>query len=162
MGYDMYFRGKHFADGDEVYFRLNAWGMARYAGYMADRGMIFEAGEHPPFPKAEDFGLTWEQIEAYRYPEYAEGVALTDDQRERAAKYQAENDAVLSWHGPEVPGIPAHKFGTNDGWIVTPAECQAAVKLGREHPPPEKDPDYWAKWLDYMDRASRAGGFEVR
>ena len=161
MGYDMYFRGKHFDDGDEVYFRLNISGMSRFCDYMADRGMIFDAGQHSPFPKPENFGLTWEQIEAYQYPEYADGITLTEDQRQAAAKYQAEKDAVLSWHGPEIPGIPSHKFGANDGWIVTPAECQAAVAIGRKHSPPAEDDDYWAKWLDYMDRASRVGGFEV-
>ena len=70
-------------------------------------------------------------------------------------------DAVLSWHGPEMPGIPAHKFWSNDGWIVTPAECQAAVRTGRASPPPAEHAGIWERWLDYLDRASHHEGFEV-
>lgn len=157
MGYDMYFRGRNYSDGPGVYFRLNIFGMARFCGYMAERGMIFDAGEHPPFPDGD-----YDLVDRLRYPEYHEDEPPLTPEQERAAKeLEAANDAVLSWHGPDVPGIPAHKFGSNDGWIVTPAECEAAVRIGRGQPAPDGHEDYWGQWLDYMDRASRAGGFEV-
>jgi hypothetical protein len=132
--------------------------MVKFCEYMAERGMIFEAGPHPEFPKLDD----WDAYEIWRYPEYAEGATVSTEQARAFEAYQRELDAVLSWHGPEVPGIPAHKFGTNDGWIVTPAECEAAVRLAAEHEPPATDADYWAKWINYLDRASKEGGFEVR
>lgn len=135
MGYDM-----HFHDQDDYaepgYFRLNAWGMRWCLGEMAARHMIFDAGRPPEFPDVAD----WEP--------------MTDADR-RAL------DEVLSWHGPEVPGIPAHKFGTNDGWIVTPAECEAALQLAEKWPPPAENPEVWKRWLDYLSRAREHQGFEV-
>jgi len=155
MGYDMYFRGKRFTDGDEVCFRLNIFGMARFADYMAERGMIFEAGQHPPFPEGG-----WDAHYRLRWPEdyKDEPTTLSDEQIKALA---AQVDEVLAWHGPEVPGIPAHKFGSNDGWIVTPAECEAAWRLGKDQPAPPDHEEYWAKWLDYLHRAASNGGFEV-
>lgn len=162
MGYDMYFKGKHYTDGEEIYFRLNIHGMGWCVDEMAARGMVFDAGQPPAYPMPDSFGLAWELVEAVEYPEDCPDAKLTDEQREAVGKYLAERDAVLAWHGPEVPGIPVHKFGTNDGWLVLPAECEAAVRLGRQSSPPAEYPDIWAKWLDYLERASRAGGFEVR
>lgn len=154
MGYGMYFRGKVFDAADEgTYFRLNVWGMVTYCEHMAERGMVFEAGQHPPFP---DGG--WEAADRIRFPgDYPDAPPLTD------ADYLAAKtlEEVLAWHGPEIPGIPLHKFSTNDGWIVTPAECEAAWRIGKDQPAPEERPDYWRQWLDYLRRAASAGGFEV-
>ena len=132
MGYDMHFHDQDNFD-EPGYFCLNVSGMAWCYGEMTARKMIFDAGQHPPLP-----GWTGDE-ESYR-------------------KLSAP---VLAWHGPEIPGIPEHKFGTNDGWLVTPAECEAAVRIGRQRSPPAQHADIWADWLDYMDRARTHGGFEV-
>ncbi len=158
MGYDM-----RFADGtagDEGYFRLNIWGMGRYCEYMTERGMVFEAGQHPAWPEGNN-----DLLDRLKYPEfYPDEPPLTADEMQRAKEYRAANDAVLAWHGPEVPGIPMHKFSTNDGWLVLPAECEAAWRIGKDKPAPEGDEEkqeYWGKWLDYLHRAASHGGFEV-
>jgi hypothetical protein len=157
MGFDMYFRGKHYHDGPDVCFRFNVFSMAWFCDYMEQRGMIFDAGKPPPSPDGD-----WHLMERWQYPEsYGDEPPLTADQESAAKELRAATDAVLSWHGPEIPGIPMHKFWTNDGWIVTPAECEAAVRIGRQHPAPADHEEYWNQWLDYIDRASRAGGFEV-
>ena len=162
MGYDMYFRGKSYGDGDEFYFRLNIFGMSRYRSYMTERGMVFDAPEHPPFPEVEAYAVTHDDVERVECPEYFQDDAPPGaETTEKVRRYLAALDDVLAWHGPEIPGIPVHKFGSNDGWIVLPAECAAAVSAARQYPPPEGAGDYWDEWIDYLDRASRADGFEV-
>jgi hypothetical protein len=162
-------------EAEQSYFRLNIFGMSAWADLMYELGMIFDDGEHPAWPKAEDFGITDEDVEAVEYPEFfTTPPALTDAQRTAAQKYLTELDRILAWHGKETPGIPAHKFGSNDGWIVLPAECQAALaiyvakleeigqdamrnlvenKIGR--------PGRWAQWLAYLNGAITHDGFEV-
>ncbi len=154
MGYDMHFVQR----GEDDYFRLNIWSMRRFIDYMAERSMIFNAGEPPQdWPQGD-----YELYKRWKYPEDFKGApALTDEQRRKAEAYDRARREHLSWHGPEIPGIPVHKLCSNDGWIVIPAECEAAVKIGRERPAPVGDEDYWLQWLDYLDRARSRGGFEV-
>jgi hypothetical protein len=155
MGYDMYYRDR--ADGNgEGYFRLNVWGMRWCRDEMAARGMLFDAGPYPAWPEGD-----YDLIDRLRFPEYYDDP-LTPE-KEREAKTLADAvDAVLSWHGPEIPGIPAHKFSSNDGWIVTPAECEATVRIAAEHAPvSEEHAERWRKWIAFMHRASKHGGFEV-
>lgn len=159
MGYDMYFRDG--TEGDEGYFRLNIWGMPWCVQEMHQRGMVFDAGEYPPWPEYADFGVTQAQVEIIAYPDFPSDTGLTGEEDAAARKYLAARDAVLSWHGPEIPGIPLHKLGSNDGWIVLPAECEAAASIGHKHPPPAQRADLWERWLDYLDRARSHGGFEV-
>ena len=171
MGYDMHFRDN--TERDEGYFRLNIWGMSRYREYMAERGMVFDAGQHPDWPDGDE-GL-YELADRLRYPEYyTDKPPLTEDETRRAKEHEAANDAVLSWHGPETPGIPIHKFGSNDGWIVLPVECQAALgiymakleEVGQDAMANLIDNKagnrgHWAQWLAYLNGAITHDGFEV-
>lgn len=160
---------------EQSYFRLNIWGMSRYRELMYELGMAYEDGEHPEWPKYEAYGVTQEQVEVIEYPEWAEDVTLTDEQREAAEKYLAEQERVLSWHGQaDTPGIPLHKFGSNDGWIVLPVECQAALgiymakleEVGQDAMANLIDNKagnrgHWAQWLAYLNGAITHDGFEV-
>lgn len=164
------------SDAAEVsYFRLNMWGMSAFADVMYEIGMAFDDEPHPDWPKYEDYGVTQEQVEVIEYPDYDSGATLTDGQREATGRYLAEQQRVLAWHGKEVPGIPIGKFGSNDGWIVTPAECKGALaiymakldEVGRD------DMDNllrnkigerfgkWGQWLAYLNGAITHDGFEV-
>lgn len=169
------FEAMHAAEAS--YFRLNIFGMARYREAMHQLGMVFDAGGHPPFPDAEDYGLTWEEYYEFQDPSESkpgEVSTLTQDKREAAAKLTAEADRVRAWHGPEIPGIPAHKFGSNDGWHVLPAECKAALdiyqrqleQLGEDgvHALLERleiDRGLWGRWVAYLNGAISHGGFKV-
>lgn len=157
------------------YFRLNVWGMGRACDLMAELGMTFADDPHPPWPRAENFGVTDDQAEAVRYPEYGGDVPLTDADRQAVGRYLAEHDRVLAWHGrTDTPGIPDHKFGSNDGWIVLPAECEAALRiyaaqleeLGQDAMHNLIDNRFgsrghWGQWLAYMNGAITHDGFEV-
>jgi len=164
-------------DAEHSYFRLNIHGMGRYRGLMEDLGMAFEDEPHPPFPKPEDYGTNWEDIEAAEYPEDHAGYGWTDGRLVAALKHVDAVNAVLAFHGnADTPGIPLHKFGSNDGWIVVPAECEAAVRTWRDFVAAEGDEaalnyvsnklgegraDYWLKWIAYLAGAARHDGFEV-
>ena len=157
------------------YFRLNIWGMGRAHDLMAELGMTFADDPHPPWPEPEAYGTTHDLVEAVKYPEYDSGVTLTEEQREAAGKYLAEHDRILSWHGrTDTPGIPDHKFSSNDGWIVLPAECEAALRiytaqlkeLGEDAMRNLIDNRFgnrgrWGQWLAYMQGAITHDGFEV-
>jgi hypothetical protein len=164
-------------DAQKSYFRLNISGMSRFAQLMGDLGMAFDDLPCPDWPDAEDFGLTDEQHWAFDCPEDYPEVVLTDEQRVAAEKLRAENDRVLSWHGmADTPGIPFHKFSTNDGWIVLPAECKAAVAIWARYCEDQGGEDkavasiegrvrntgYWLKWIAFLDGAVKHDGFEVR
>jgi len=157
------------------YFRLNISGMVRYAGLMAEIGMIFDDDPAPPWPKSEEFGITDDDWEAWKYPA-PDAPALLPDVLARCEKFDAAQQRILDWHGrSDTPGIPSRKFSSNDSWHVLPAECQAALRIyadkleqwgeakmhalvaGRTN-----SPDYWAAWLRWLDGASRHAGFEVR
>lgn len=162
---------------ENSYFRLNIFGMGRYRNLMETLGMAFEDDPHPPFPKVEDHGTNWDDVEAVDYPEDHAGYEWTDERLRAALKYREAVNAVLVFHGKaDTPGIPLHKFGSNDGWIVLPVECEAAVRIWRDFVAREGEEsavnfvsnalgegraDYWAEWVKYLAGAVRHDGFEV-
>jgi hypothetical protein len=164
-------------DAKKSYFRLNVFGMARYCGLMEELGILFEDDPpHPPFPKPGDYGVTWDEVEAVEYPEDYPETTFTDGQLVTVMKFRDEVNRVLMWHGrTDTPGIPDHKFSTNDGWIVLPAEADAAVRIWQQFVAENGedtavnlvtnrvgDMAYWLKWITYLSGAVRHDGFVVR
>jgi hypothetical protein len=162
-------------DAEKSYFRLNGFGMGRYCDLMELIGMAFEDEPHPPFPRAEDHGATQEDVQAAEYPEDYPGHEWTDARLRAALSVKEATERVLAFHGKaDTPGIPLHKFSSNDGWHVLPAEAEAAVRIWQqflaskgeeealaivaEH---ARDVSYWLKWIAYLAGAARHGGFEV-
>ena len=160
---------------EKSYFRLNIWGMGRYRDLMERLGMAFEDDPHPPFPKYEDYGTDADDADAAENPEYYENYTWTDERLRSALKYREAVNAVLAFHGrTDTPGIPLHKLGSNDGWHVVPAECEAAVRTWQQFVRDEGEEaalnfvdnsvngsDYWLEWIAYLDGAARHGGFRV-
>jgi hypothetical protein len=133
------------------YFRLNVWGMGKYAEVMYELGML-----HSP-------SVSGDQITPW--PRWDD--ELPDDEAE--AKYDREKAPIVSYHDPsEPPTIPDHKFGSNDGWQVTPDEIRAALAAyaDRTTELSQKaretiETDYWGRWIDYLTKAAEHGGFYV-
>jgi len=84
------------------------------------------------------------------------------------------SDAYLESGTKDEPGIPIHKFCSNDGWNVTPLECLGAVSQWRkfcdqqgwpyDYAPlnDENEPiAFWPRWIEYLTNAADAGGFRV-
>lgn len=141
------------------YFRLNIWGMGYARDYMMERGMIYPSRcpEFPalPYPERENFKTGHEYDNA-----------CEDWDR----NYEELTAPIKELHPEGGDTIPAHKFGSNDGWLVTEAECAAAVAAAKasDLPAPTRTEDglevavsWWPEWVDFLDRASTRGGFLV-
>jgi hypothetical protein len=176
-------------DAEQSYFRLNVSGMSWACNVMDRFGMAFEdPSERPEWPKPEEYGTDYDAISALEYPEDYPDYTWTDEALRAACQFKAEQDKILSWHGIEVPGIPFHKFSTNDGWIVLPAEAEAAVRIWKQaydemgedaaravvagtgdrtdsaEPTQERADAYWSlwlRWVAYLAGSVRHDGFEV-
>lgn len=136
------------------YFRRNIWGMPRVVEAVVEMGMGFDSfpylAHRPSWPSCEQYGVHYD----------AEGEPAGP----RAEEYKAALNAVLDWHGPEIPGIPIHKLcESNDGWHVTAAECLSALQLYRRaleagKPHPEAFGD---DFIPFLIAATKCDGFEV-
>lgn len=143
---------------DRNYFRRNVWGMEHLRDAMVQLGMAFtDFDVMPDFPDAEAWGVRFNEWKN------ADGKWESGYVGTRSKEYEAEIERVLRFHGPEIPGIPMHKFCSNDGWIVTREECQAALGLyefalrdGKGHPDAFGD-----DFIPFLRQAARHKGFEV-
>lgn len=103
MGYDMQWE----KDGsDEGYFRANIWGMGtlRYTMYLA--GVLDEEAEMP------------------QWPERPKDLKEERDDDPRAIELEKQRDATRATRSTDPGKVPIFKFGSNDGWIVTPEESR--------------------------------------
>lgn len=181
MGYDCYIRGdgvpkrpcpdwdcKEPFGGEEYdawtrqyYFRRNIFGGSRLADALIDMGMGFDAyayGQPPAWPTCEEYGVEYREWRD-EVGEWQSGVV-----GERAEEFDAAQNAVLDWHGPEIPGIPVHKIaGSNDGWHVTREEAHSALLIyrrtlddGKEHPEAFSD-----DFIPFLRSAVEHDGFET-
>jgi hypothetical protein len=150
------------------YFRLNMWGMGLWVERMAEFGMVVDSKyKQEDWPTAEQFGLTWEQVEAETYDANYERCRPTSP---AVIAYVDARDAFLRERFTDQPGIPVHKFGSNDGWVVTPEEIKAALKVAPEAvlvedsggPDGARKPlERWLPWLEFLRGAAAHGGMEV-
>lgn len=117
MGYDMYMRDTGFEGGDDAYFRANIWGMGSLRRVMTAAGVLDWDGARGEFPEPP------EELQA----RMEEG----DEEAERAW-----DDKLLPFLGQrsgDPKKVPGFKFCSNDGWWVTPEECELiAAALGGE------------------------------
>lgn len=118
----------------------------------------------------------WSEEPEYRSEDYIEpeGDALAQFEQHKAA-----HEAHLSWRPDpqEDFRIALHKFGSNDGWHVTPEEAFFAGNtlktirdaederfnaiLGANGFESEDSRRYFDQWIDYLLLASKRGGFRV-
>ncbi|MGW3954618.1 hypothetical protein ACWEKM_27635 [Streptomyces sp. NPDC004752] len=155
------------------YFRLGIHGMGAFRTVMGMLGMLVTGYQTPDFPDLPD-GVTWADIDAAEEepnPEPTDELPI----KAAAAVYVKERNAHLSWHPEPAPGIAVHKLGSNDGWLVTPQEIDAALAAYRTHNADEvktllatelgdegDHTSYWIEWITYLERAKTRGGFKVR
>lgn len=168
-------------DRSRGYFRLNIWGMGEARTIMDQLGMLEVSYEYDGFPEPEAFGIDTEGGTSWdEYWDYTEDVDALDDPNEvfddevpsNVIAYFTAHAEHLRWHPEEVTGICIHKLGSNDGWLVTPEECEAAVAqyelaMERAHDRAtaeailaEKAP-WFGEWVEYLRTASQRGGFRV-
>jgi hypothetical protein len=169
---------------ERSYFRLNIWGMGRVRSAMLDLGMAYESAseaEWPDYPDGIAGHLTealgddeFEDPAAYLAKWYPEDGTPTDADLTTAKAYVARRDEILRDHPAGGTTIPLHKFGSNDGWLVTPAECLEALAAWGARTGGERDDaliaagiesadwaDIWKRWLEFIELAVYCDGFEV-
>lgn len=109
---------------DPTYFRWNVWGMMTGREILFRIGAMYDSTMGVGFPDAGDYGLDMEQV--YE----ADGEIYPDPAKQaNYEQYRLAVEIALTVPSPEQDRLPSHKFGSNDGWIVTPAECRAAVEI---------------------------------
>lgn len=149
------------------YFRLNIWGMGQMREDMESLGMLAWHYQGPPEWQPEDFGLTLD--------EWWEDDSDEEPADERFAKARKAASEHLSWSPPDEPGLPVHKFGSNDGWVVTPLDIEGALALYeraqqdnpetvakvRESWAQDGGDNYFDEWITFLKRAQTHGGFNV-
>ncbi|KOG53140.1 hypothetical protein ADK76_28925 [Streptomyces griseoflavus] len=139
------------------YFRLNIWGMGEARSAMETLGMLTQLAP-PPTPNPQDYGTTADELWDYGLDD--EGAPET------VRAFRAATQVVVDSSAEHPTGIPAYKFSSNDGWLVTPAEIDAALgwwavaprKIQREI---TTQLDWWPEWIRYLRRARDGGGFRV-
>jgi len=136
------------------YFRLNIWGMERYRQAMAEAGMASE-------------GTYYDEESKVKWPDYPEDA---DEDSEAMKAYEAAVAPILQARPGVEHGIAMHKFGSNDGWWVTPEEIDEALEAWEKFSEngtrvfPEDvvfGQEYWRKWIGYLKLARSHGGFRV-
>lgn len=94
-----------------------------------------------------------------------EMLDLESPSPESGDQQQDWDDAVAAQALDDPTGIPVYKLCSNDGWLVTPAECVAALQRYQEADTDAviepDDKSYWAQWIAFINRASNNGGFRV-
>jgi hypothetical protein len=77
-------------------------------------------------------------------------------------------DAVLATPSPVPNRVPAYKFQSNEGWIVTPAEClllarwlRNLLRAGHVPAPLAYDVDLLVAFYNFNVRAAEHGGYTV-
>jgi hypothetical protein len=165
------------------YFRLNIFAMGHYVDVMRTFDMVVDVSDerrypHAPWKNEPNESELWDTYYEWENGEFTDGDVVD---RWKFVEYSHELEAYLA-NSPDSAEnrIPTYKFGTNDGWIVTPVECRAAVERARSHTDDEvraafsavyhtatverldEAVSYWHKWIKFIEGAAEHEGFEVR
>jgi hypothetical protein len=165
------------------YFRLNIFAMGHYVDVMRTFDMVVDVPEehrypHAPWKNEPNESELWDIYYEWENGEFTDGDVVD---RWKFVEYSHELEAYLASSSDSAKNrIPTYKFGTNDGWIVTPVECRAAVERARSYTDDEvraafsavhrnatverlnEALSYWHKWIKFIEGAAEHEGFEVR
>lgn len=153
------------------YFRSNIWGMGQYRDEMDHQGMGH--WQNIAFPSPDAFKIPMvpyipKQVWDPETRKHRDGTEADTRMvyEEESSEHQAYRDAVnqaLATKVPGTTGIALCKFCSNDGWIVTPAEIEEALKEAKDTPSGNFDhgDKRWRQWLDFLKGAIYADGVVV-
>lgn len=147
---------KAMQETERSYFQLNVTGMRMTREAMHALGMLDTEDFPHTWPDSADYGVTPAMWDDWT------GEPDENTPKELRAFLDAQ-DAVASAQRQKPTGIPVHKLGTNDDWLVTPDEIAAALE--RYATSGEKLPggvSWWPDWIKYLRYAQDHGGFRVR
>jgi hypothetical protein len=149
---------KQYWHADGARYHLSNRQMSDAISVMEQAGMARQVPV-PPFPQPASYDAARDEYDAYLdavdrgeavQPSPALAVYLAARDQHLAANYDAQV-------------IPRHKLWTNDGWLITPDELDAALPRAptsaldrRQRPIP-----WWRQWLHYLDTGRGHGGVRV-
>ena len=77
-------------------------------------------------------------------------------------RWQLAEEAYLSAHDPNRPGIALSKFHSNDSWRITPHEISTALTVNELDLKSLQAIDgglsYWASWITFLAKARDVTG----
>lgn len=139
MGYDMY-TVQTPSEEEFAYFRLNIWGMR--AMRDAIRPVLDDHAKYGEWPKIETDD---------------DGNPINEAEEKRKVDF-------LSTPSSDENKVPTFKFCSNDGWIVTPAECEVIASYIETAEVTSDDAD-WVQYVkrfgQFNRRATKLGGYRV-
>jgi hypothetical protein len=167
-------RGKEFdaaidaLNQDLTYFRANIAGMSLLRGVMENFGMVADSGPLTTWPVPTDYGTDWDEAHEQRE---------TGKCDENVRAFLDQHDAHLRDPGNDEGLMGVHKFCSNDGWVVTPAEIHESLerydRVKAENPAGFEKAmalldeqgnglrSFWERWIAYLRVAEISDGFEV-
>jgi hypothetical protein len=114
----------------------------------------------PPFPQPTHYGASSGEYDAWL--DASDRGETIQPSPTLAAYLDARDQHLQANYDAKV--IPRHKLWTNDGWLITPDELEAALSHApssaldrRQRPIP-----WWRLWMEYLDGARGHGGVRVR
>jgi hypothetical protein len=150
---------KQYWHADGARYHLSNRQMSDAITVMEQVGMTRQVPA-PPFPQPVTYGASSDE-----YDTYLDAVArgeVVQPSPALAAYLDARDQHLQANYDAEV--IPRHKLWTNDGWLITPNELDAALPHApssaldrRQRPIP-----WWTQWLDYLDLGRSHGGIRVQ
>src|SRR5262245_58702825 len=144
MGYDMSVvdeKGESIGRNDcddpthgDHYWRRSIFSGGSQAEPLVEAGMAY-------WPRANfRVPAKWPEDKEAEFGEYDEDTDECPPLNEAARNLRAEMDTYLKATYDERPGIAAYKLcQSNDGWWVTKAECESALKLWEAAGKPDVD-----------------------
>ena len=149
---------KQYWHADGARYHLSNRQMSDAITVMEHAGMTRQVPT-PPFPQPSSYGAASDEYDTY-LDAIDRGEAVQPSPP-LAAYLDARDQHLAANYDAQV--IPRHKLWTNDGWLITPDELDAALPHApstaidrRQRPLP-----WWHQWLDYLDAARGYGGIRV-
>ncbi len=167
------------------YWRFVSVGMGAMAELMYKAGVIETETPMPDWPWPPE-GIPEERIEEIEEWVFADDeleTEPTDEEKAILRPIRAQIMSIRSTRSADSTKVPAIKFATNDGWFVSPEECQiiatglrmAIAKSRRffglissflpskkESGISKKEAEEWIlNWAAFNELSSRYGGYKI-
>ncbi|MGW8782402.1 hypothetical protein ACWGNM_30670 [Streptomyces sp. NPDC055796] len=141
------------------YYRFNIWGMGTARELMGAFGMLSFQDE-PAWP--DDAEYTDARAVLEKAPEDEDARQAAEAAR---ARLSAAMEAVRV-ADPGGAGISHYKLCSNDAWLVSPREIEAALKAyactaAEDREEAVRDFPQWDSWIRFLTEAQARGGLRV-
>lgn len=156
------------------YYQVNHHGMKILWNILSAGSLLDEECEMPDFdstiPEWMDQDRLEEIMDAIEFGDEPD-PPMTDEEREAIEAAKQAQDSLVRIQSPHPGKIPAFKFGSNDGWMVSPEECHAinsVISSIKSNPdklsevcPTDESKAVLESWGEFVRIAETAGGFIV-